>query len=579
LGSLRRQDCNRAEIETIRAGLRQTHPNPFEDHRQLRTVPLQDELVGAARSALLLLLGAAVFVLLIACANVGNLLLARASVRRKEIGVRVALGADQARVLRQLTVEGLILAALGSAAGLLFARSGLAAIIQIDPHAIPRLAETTIDIRALVAVLAACVLMALAFGLAPAFTVWRMPAQDALRGGDRAVSPDLASVRTRKLLVASEVALALLLLIGAGLMVKSAWRMQAYPAGFEPERVLTAKIEFAGPAYSEPWRSLRFADALLDRLGTESGVDAVSISTHGYMLSPGLMIEGDPVPTPEQLGSKPPIMINATSAGLKQIMGFRMSRGRWFTDDEAAAVLNESLARRELGGRDPIGRRIRISDNGSLLTIVGVVEDVKYSQLDAPAEPEVYVPYRRVDDGLFGFTALILTASDPLALALSVRRAVADIDKTQAPDDLMTLDQRLADSIAPRRLNTFLFSAFAASALLLAIVGIYGVMAYVVTQHLHEIGVRLALGAQRIAVVWMIIRQGMNVTSIGIIAGVTGAVVLTRLMNSVLYEVQPTDPLTFASATVALAVTAFVACFLPALKGAFVDPAITLRDE
>jgi len=260
-------------------------------------------------------------------------------------------------------------------------------------------------------------------------------------------------------------------------------------------------------------------------------------------------------------------------------MGFRMVRGRWFVDGEAAAVLNESLARRELGGRDPIGRRFRLADNGPLLTIVGVAVDLKYSQLDAPAEPEVYVPYRRVKEGLFGFTALVLTANDPLALAPAMRKAVADIDKTQVPDAVMSMEQRLADSIAPRRLNLLLFSAFAAAALLLALVGIYGVMAYAVTQRLHEIAVRMALGAQRIDVVRMLLRDGVTVTATGIVAGVLGALLLTRLMENLLYEVRPTDPWTFAAVTVALAATALLACSLPALKVAFVDPAITLREE
>ena len=305
----------------------------------------------------------------------------------------------------------------------------------------------------------------------------------------------------------------------------------------------------------------------------------MSLSTHGHMLSPGLMVEGDPVPTPQDLGSKPPIMINASSAALRQVMGFRMLRGRWFNDGEAAAVLNESLARREMGGRDPIGRRIRVSEDGPLLTIVGVAEDLKYSQLDASAEPEVYVPYRRIQDGLFGFTVLILTAGDPSALAPSVRNVVAEIDKTQVPDDLMTLEQRLAESIAPRRLNLFLLSTFAAAALLLAIVGIYGVMAYSVTQRLHEIGVRMALGAERSQVVRMLIRQGMAITMAGILAGVTGALILTRFLESLLYDVRPTDPWTFAVVSIALATAGFLACFLPALKAAFVDPAIALRDE
>jgi putative ABC transport system permease protein len=491
----------------------------------------------------------------------------------------MSVGAGRARVLRQLLVESLALAALGSAAGLLLARAGVAAIVWLDPQAIPRLLETTIDGRVLATVLGTSILMAMAFGAAPAAALWKTNPHDALKGNSRVSSPGAASVRTRKLLVAGEVALALTLLTGAGLLVKSAWRMHAYPPGFEPERVLTATIEFAGPQYSDPRRSLMFADALLERLRREPAVEAVGLSTHGYMLSPGLMIEGGPVPPLEELGSKPPIMINASSATLGQVMGFRLLRGRWFTEGEAAAVLNESLARREMGGRDPIGRRIRVSADGPVLTIVGVAEDLKYSQLDAPAEPEVYVPYRRVQDGLFGFTVLIMTAGDPSRLAPSVRSAVADIDETQVADDLMTLEQRLAESIAPRRLNLLLLSTFAAAALLLAIVGIYGVMAYSVTQRLHEIGVRMALGAQRSQVVRMVVLQGMAITMAGILAGLIGALILTRLMESLLYEVRPTDPWTFAVVAISLATAGFLACALPALKAAFVDPAIALRDE
>ena len=568
----------RAELEVIRARIAQAHPNPFDDHQPLRLVPLHEQLIGRARWALMVLLGAVGFVLLIACANVANLLLARASVRRKEIAVRMSMGAGRSRVLGQLLVESLVLAVLGSAAGLLLARLGVTAILQIAPHVIPRLAETTIDGRVLAAVLGTCVLIAMAFGLAPAFALWRTAPHDALKSGNRTSSPSGAGERTRKLLVAGEVALALTLLIGAGLMLKSAWRMHDYPPGFEPGRVLTAKIAFAGRQYAEPHRSIAMVEALLERLESEPAVDAASISTHGYMLSPGLDIEGEPVPRPEEIGSMPPIMVNATTAALRPIMGFRMLRGRWFTDGEAAAVLNESLARREFGERDPIGRRIRVDDDGPLLTIVGVAADVKYSRLDQPAEPEVYMPYQHTG-GLFGITALISTTGDPVALAPSLRGAVAAIDATQVPADVMTLERWLSESIAPRRLNMFLLSAFAGSALLLAIVGIYGVMAYSVAQRVHEIGVRLALGARRIDVARMIVRQGAAVTTIGIVTGVAGAFMLTRLMESLLYRVQPTDPWTFSVVTAALAATALVACALPALKAALVDPSITLRDE
>jgi predicted permease len=567
-----------AEITAIRTRIALAYPNPFDDQRMLRVHPLHGQLIGRAGLALLLLLGAVAFVLLIACANAANLLLARASVRHKEIAVRMAVGAGRVRVLRQLFAESLVLAVLGSAAGVLLARLGVALILRMDPQAIPRLAETTIDGRVLVVVLSTSVLTALLFGLAPALALWKMDPHDTLKAGSRVASPGITSVHTRRILVAGEVALALVLLVGAGLMLNSAWRMNAYPAGFEPQRILTARIELAGPQYSEPQRQVAFADALLARLQTEPGVDAVSISTHGYMLTPVLDVEGELLSSPEELARQAPIMINATSPALRRIMGFRLVRGRWFIADEPAAVLNENLARRVFSERDPIGRRMRLSEDGPLLTIVGIVADLKYSKLDASAEPEVYVPYARAG-GLYGFAALILIKNDPLKLAPSIRRSISDIDKTQVPDSVMGLEQALADSIAPRRLNLVLFGTFAVAALFLAMVGIYGVMAHSITQRIHEIGVRMALGAHRTDVVRMVLRQGMRVTLTGIVAGIAGALTLTHLMESLLYEVQPTDPLTFAVVTVALGTTGFLACCLPALKAALIDPVIALRNE
>jgi putative ABC transport system permease protein len=271
-------------------------------------------------------------------------------------------------------------------------------------------------------------------------------------------------------------------------------------------------------------------------------------------------------------------MINFTSAALKQVMGFHLVRGRWFTDGEAAAVLNETLARRDFSTRDPIGRRIQVSENGPLLTIVGVAADLKYSKLDAPAEPEVYVPYERTD-GIYGFTALILTRNEPLTLAPGVRRSVAAIDFTQVPDDVMALEQALGESIAPRRLNLALLGTFSAAALLLALIGVYGVMAFLVTQRSHEIGVRMALGARRSDVVRMVVREGMGVTLGGTIAGLVAALTLTRFMASLLYEVEPTDASTFAVITAVLAATALLACCVPALKAVRIDPMTTLRSE
>jgi putative ABC transport system permease protein len=566
-----------AEINAILARSEDAHPNPFGDRRRVRAVPLHDELVGAAGRALVVLLGAVGFVLLIACANASGLLIARAAARQREIAVRMALGAGRARVLRQLFVESLLLTVMGTAAGLLLAQVGVAMIVRMDPHAIPRLAETTLDLRVLVVTIGACLTTAVVVGLAPALTVWKMDPHDTLKRGIRVASAARTSVRTRRVLVAGEVAVALVLLIGAGLMLKSAWRMHARAPGFEPSRILTAKVEFAGPQYGQPHRSIAFVDALLQRVKSEPGVEAATISTHGCCLATALIVEGDPEPAPDAFSRQAPIMINLTSAALKQVLGFRVVRGRWFTDDERTAVLNESLARRQFPGREAIGRRIQVSEDGPFFTIVGVVADLKYSQLDAAAEPEVYVPYARVGDGIFGVTALILTNANPTALAPMVRTIVSDIDRTQVADDVMSLEQALGASIAPRRLNLLLLGVFAAAALFLAVIGIYGVIAYSVTQRRHELGVRVALGAQPADVIRMVVRQGMLVAMAGIFAGLVAAVMLTRVMEGLLYEVQPIDPLTFAAVTAALASAALFACCIPAIRAARVDPVITLR--
>ena len=387
------RDAARAEIEVIRSRSAAAHPAPFDDQRTLRIVPLHDELVGGAGRALPVLLGAVAFVLLIACANAANLLLARASARQREIAVRMAVGAARGRLLRQLLVESVVLAGIGGAAGLLLANAAVAGLLRVAAQAIPRLAETTLDRWVLVAAVGISAGTALLSGLAPALALRKTNPHDALQNGV-STSPSAADGRLRRVLVAGEIALALVLLAAAGLLLKGFWRMNAATPGFEPQRVLTARLELSGPGYGEPRRQIAFVDELLARLRSERGVEAATISTHGYSLTAALMVEGEPVPTFEELARKTPITINSTSAALRQVMGLRIVRGRWFADNEAAAVLNESLARRDFPVRDPIGRRIKISDNGPLLTIVGIVADLKYSKLDAPPEPEVDSPVR-----------------------------------------------------------------------------------------------------------------------------------------------------------------------------------------
>ena len=569
----------RAEMERIRARIAQAHPDPFGVQRQLRMLPLHDQLIGSARRALLILLGAVFLVLLIACANAANLLLTHGSSRHREIAVRVALGAGRGRVVMQLLVETLLLTVLGSAAGLLLARLGVALIVRLNPLAIPRLAETSIDGRVLAVVLGTCVFTVFLAGFAPALASWRINPQDSLKGGGRAAAPAGARARTRTALAGAEIALALVLLTGTGLLLNSAWRMHAYPDGFAPQQILTARIELAGQQYAEPHRRRTFAGSLLERLRREPGVAAASVSTHGDSLSLALNVEGAAPAPPEELARKPPIVINATSAALKEVLGLRMVRGRWFTDGEAAVVINESLVRRDFSGSDPIGRRIRFSETGAPLTIAGIVADAKYSSLDAPAEPELFVPYERDDDALFGFTAMVRITTDPSALAARFQSLVSEIDGTQVPYDTMTLEQVLADSIAPRRLNLALFATFAAAALFLAAIGVYGVLAYAVAQREHELGIRMALGAQRADVVSMVVREGMSVVSAGIVAGVAGALMLTRFMESLLFEVRPSDPLTFTLVVLVLSAIGLLACLGPALKASAVDPIEALRRE
>ena len=567
-----------AEIETIRARTSQTHPHPHNDPRPLRIVPLQDKLIGASGYALRILLAAVAFVLLIACANAGNLLLARASARRKEIAIRVSVGAGRGRILRQLLIESGVLAVLGSAGGLLLASACVSAIRRINPHAVPRFAEVTLDGRVLGVVLAIAALTAFVFGLVPALMLWKVDPNNALKDRGTGQSSSQPSVHLRRLLVSAEIALAMVLLTGAGLMVKSVWRLNAYPAGFEPDQILTAKVEFAGREYFELRRQTGFVDALLRRLQAEPGVEDATVSTHGYSLTNALHIEGEPAPTPEEAAGKSPIMINSTTAAFARVMGLHMERGRWFADDKPEVVINGTLARREFHDRDPLGRRIQLWPKGPLFTIVGVVVDLRYSKLDVAADPEMYAPYSRTD-GVFAFTVLVRTTGDPLAAAPALRQLVSTIDKTQVADDVMTLEEALADSIAPRRLNLFVLGTFAVAALMLALIGIYGVMTYVVTQATHEIGVRMALGARPEDVMRLVLRQGMAVVLGGVTVGLLGAFALTRAMAGLLYDVRPTDSQTFAIVTLALVASAFAACCVPAIRAALINPVSALRYE
>ena len=560
-----------AELDVLEKRAQQDRPPQFRGSTAgLRIQPLADHLTSAARPALLVLLAAGVFVLLIAVLNIANILLARATVRQREIAIRAAVGAGRARIIRQLLAESVVLALAGGAAGLVLARTALAILIRLSPNAVPRLPETGIDGHVLAFTLAVSVGTGILFGSGPALVLWRTNLHDALKDGAR-TSAGTAGLRLRGLLVAGEMALAIVLLVGAGLMLKSFWRMYAHPPGFAPESILTMKVRPTGRQYDEKPAHEAYIRELLRRAESAPGVEAAGVSVW-------FLFEGVPFPSDTSPNQQHTIRLNAMSPGYLKALGVRLLKGRWLGDSDSdghVVLLNESMARQAFGAVDPLGRQI--STPGPA-TVVGIVGDLKYSQLDADPPAEVYMPYQQLPfPG--GASVAVRTAGDASGMAPAIRKLISGIDPTQPVYNVKTLEQALSDGIAPRRFNLFLLETFAAVALLLAMVGIYGVIAYAVAERTREIGVRMALGAQRHEVVRIVVRDGMRMALAGVAAGLAGAWSLTHLMDSLLYGVKANNPATFATVAAALAATAVVACLIPALKAARVDPMVALRYE
>jgi putative ABC transport system permease protein len=506
----------------------------------LRVEPLERQLGGGSRKALLILMAAGACVLLIAIVNVANLLLARATLRHREVAIRAAVGAGRGRVLRQMLAESLLQSVAGGAAGLLLARGALAVLIGISPYAVPRLAETTIDGRVLLFTLALSLSAGLAFGALPALTLRRGDLQSALKSGARTTC---GGFRLRRLLVAAELALAIVLLTGAGLMLKSFARMNAHAPNFDPDDVAVMKVRFTGGRDADA-----FVRELLHRIDTLPGVRAAGVSCW------------------IQQGQR----INAVSPGYLPALGMRLRQGRWLAANEPrVALINESMARRTFTGLDPLGRQVLLPRP---YTVVGVVADVKYTRLDADPPPEVYIPIERAPD-LYGLEI----AAAPKSILPALRREVRRTDPSLPVFDVKTLGDALSQSIAPRRFNLFLLAGFAAAALLLAIVGIYGVTAYSVAGRTREIGMRMALGARRGQVAAMVLREMLPIALAGIAAGLIATRALAAVLASLLYDVQPTDPATYAAVALILALVAVTACLGPAWKAATIDPLVALR--
>ena len=566
------------EMEAIQSEIARQYPKVMSDILKVRILPMQERLVGGSRRALLVLLAAVAFVLLIACANIANLTLARATSRQREIAIRAAIGAGRVRMIVQMLAEGVALALIGGAAGLLLARLTLGAVIRFGSQAVPRLGEAAVDLKVLGFTLLVSMATGILFGLGPAISLSRASLAYVLKEGGSTVSAGASRIAVRRFLMAGELAVTLVLLAGAGLMIRSFWLISAHPRGFAPESILTMKVALAGPSYGGREAQIAYFDRLLNRVGATSGVSAVGITN----LPVRGMIDVEGIQFQER--ETPGTTYHSVSPGYFQAMGMRLVAGRWLTDREPSPVvmINESFARAVFGKADPLGRRMRAPSSSpaesSLATIIGVVADLRYAKLDAQPAPETYVPYRQAIY-VRSMDIMVRTAGDPSALAGSVRKLIADLDRTQPVYDVQTLEQALAGSIAPRRFNLLLLGIFAAVALVMAVVGIYGVMGYSVTQRTHEIGVRMALGARRREVVRMVVQQGMAIAGMGIAVGTVAAFGLTHLMGSLLYEIAPTDGPTFAVVCSLLAAAAFLACCLPALRASKVDPVVALRYE
>ena len=571
-----------AEMEAIAGRLAAQYPEANTGWR-VRLVPLQEDVVSGIRPALLILLGAVALVLLIACANVANLLLARAGAREHEIVIRQALGAGRARIFRQLLTESLLLSLIGGALGLLLAKWSLDIIVAAWPADLPRLTDVNLDASVLGFTLAVSILTGIVFGLAPALQTSKTVLNESLKEGSRGFTAGARRHRMRGLLVVSEVALSLVLLTGAGLLIKSFVRLLQTDPGYETGRVLTTRLSLSETKYPGPDQQAAVYQQVLQRLGALPGVEAVGAAS---LLPLGgrdsynvFRIEGR---APFAPGQEPYIRYQVVSPDYFRAMGIPLRQGRAFTEQDAKGsppvlIVNEAFARRHLMGEDSLGKRVQIGDD-SPREIIGIVGDVRHQGLDKETQPEFYVSY--LQNPRRNFQLVVRTASsDPATLAASVRSAIKEVDKEQLIGEITPMDTLLARSVAPRRFNMLLLGSFALMALVLASVGVYGVMAYSVTRRTHEIGIRIALGATRKDVLRLVVGQGMLLAFIGVGVGLVGAFVGTRMMESMLYGVSASDPAVFAGVSALLTITALVACYLPARRATKIDPMIALRHE
>lgn len=578
-----------ADASRIAAGVTQQFAK--SDPLNAFVTPMKEILVGSSRSALLVLLGAVGLVLLIAVVNVANLQLARAAGRQREVAIRAALGAGRGRLLRQLLAEGVLLSTLGGLIGLGLAQGGLGAVVALSPRVIPRMDEIAVDGTVLLYTLGTAMLAGILFGLAPAFRMRASHIGELLQQSGRGSSESSGSSLLHNLPVIFEFSLALVLLIGAGLLIRSLSRLQGVDPGFASRELVTMQVRLPPAQYVKASQVTSFYQQLLDDIKSLPGVEAAGIT---MSLPPDLLGLSNPFHLEGQtyepgkatfLAEEVPV-----SPDYFRALGVPVLSGRFFDDRDLdparhALVINQTMARRYFAGKDAVGQRVQTGDanpKSDWYTIVGVVGDVKYEGLDRGEQSTMYVPY--TDDGwspwfVKSMSLVVHTSAPAATIASGVRAAVAGLDRTVPVTRVLTMDQLLLNSVSGPRLLTALLGTFAVLAVVLAAIGIYGVLAYSVARRTHEIGVRVALGAPRGRILRFILSQGATLALTGVGIGILASLVLTRLMSSLLFEISPTDPLTFIAVAALLFVVALAACYLPAWRATRVDPMVALRYE
>ena len=579
-------DQARAEMQLIDKNLAAQYP----DENKMRNtvlIGLHESIVGESRRSLLVLFAAVSLVLLIACANFANLLLARAAEREREFVIRAALGAGRWRLIRQLLTESVLVSLIGGAFAVLLAIWGTSLLVSLKPENLPRLQEIGVDLRVLGFTFGLSLLTGIVFGLLPAWAAARGGVSESLKEGGRSSTAGGARQRLRGAFVVVELAVALVLLVGAGLLIKTFWNLRSVEPGFAADHLVTMRVELPEARYKEPDKQNRFRSQTLEALKSLPGVQAAMVSElplSGDSLSHDFLIEGAPHIEP---GAEPSLETRSVQGVYFRTMQIPLRSGRDFDSRDFAekaplvGIANEAMVRRYFPNQDPLGKRVRWARSSEVqwITIVGIVGDVKHYGLDLPEEAGLYSPYTQTAPWKRWMSLVARTQSDPAAMAQAIKEQVWRVDAQLPVTKVRTMDEVAASSFAARRFNMSLLALFAVLALVLAAIGIYGVMSYAVTQRTQEIGIRMALGAQAGDVLKLIIRNGLTLTLIGVVLGMAGAIALTRLMSTLLFGVTPTDKLTFVAVSCVLILVALLACYVPARRATKVDPLVALRYE